>query len=374
MTHIDVSALGFRVRLVFGADAPGDFVDRVRDAWQDAAVSGEPPEVPELAEGPDHSIDREPGTSASSATGAPAPHPLTVHVPTPGDEQAILERLSVDVTLAALKRGEGNRLMFHAAGIADAAGNVVAFVGPSGRGKTTASRFLAQHYGYVSDETIAVETDATLHPYRKPLSVIREGQPKAQIAGSTLGLKPLPEAPLRLHALVLLNRVDEACAPTLERVYFAQAVPELIAQMSYFPSLASPFEQLAAVVDGVGGVLRLTYSEADELLPAIEAIFAGRVAPLPDASGERVSRVAAGAADAFDTGDELLVLTGRTVHVLDGIAPEIWRGASASLNEQEITDAVVTRFGTPPVGDPADLVRAAIAELTATGLLAASTP
>lgn len=353
MTHLHVSALGYRVRLQFDEDASSGFVDRVRDTWQDALLNeGELSNSEQL---------------------------LRVTVPTPGDEEAILERLSVDVTLAALGRGKGTLLMFHAAGIADDEGNVVAVVGPSGRGKTTASRFLGQHYGYVSDETIAIDSDALVRPYRKPLSIIRLGQPKAQVPGSQLGLQPLPGAALRLHALVLLNRVDEPHAPTLERVCFADAVPEVIAQMSHFTSLASPFEQLANLIDGVGGVLRLTYSESDELLPTMAALFAGAVEPHPAPSGFRVERPlettasavwpAPAVTDAFDTGDHILVLAGRTVHVLDGIAPEIWRGTLRNLTAEQLTEAVTTRFGAPPEGNADELVRAAIAELVSSGLL-----
>ena len=47
--------------------------------------------------------------------------------------------------------------MLHAAGIADADGLVVALVGPSGMGKTTASSYLARHgFGYVTDETVSI--------------------------------------------------------------------------------------------------------------------------------------------------------------------------------------------------------------------------
>lgn len=353
MTHMDVSALGYRVRLQFDEDAPSDFIARVHDTWQDALFS--------------------------DAQSADADQLLDVSVPTPGDEQAILERLSVDVTHAALGRGKGNLLMFHAAGVADDAGNVIAIVGPSGRGKTTASRFLGRHYAYVSDETIAIDSNATVRPYRKPLSIVREGRPKDQIPGSRLGLLPLPEAVLHLRAIVVLNRVEEAHPPTLERICFAEAVPELIAQMSHFTSLASPFEQLADLVDSVGGALRLTYSESEELLPTMSALFAGTVESQPVASGVRLpdrfspelrdARLIPTASDAFDTGDHILVLVQRTVHVLGAIASEIWRGLLQNLTNDQITEAVVSRFGDPPEGDAAEFVRLAIAELVATGLL-----
>lgn len=348
MTHFDVSALGARVRIAPDEGVTPAFLERVRAAWCDAML--------------------EPAQEADTS----------VILSSQGAEDSILEQISVDVTLAALHYRRGELLMFHAAGVADPTGQVIAFVGPSGRGKTTLSRHLAQTYGYVSDETVAIDSSLTVFPYRKPLSVIREGQPKDQVAPSVFGLQPLPAAPLALRALVVLDRADDPCEPRIERMLFTDAVQEVLPQMSYFPELEAPFAQLATVVEAVGGVLKLTYSEATEVLPVIRAVFDGNVAPADSGPGERLvacephpsADLRIGAIDdAFDTGDEVVVMANRVVHVLDGIAPEIWRGLSAGQGLAQVTESVVEVFGAPPEGDPTELVRAAISELAAKGLV-----
>ena len=76
--------------------------------------------------------------------------------------------LSIDVTLAALAQRAGELLLLHAAGLAAPdGGGVVVLVGPSGRGKTTAARVLGRHFRYVSDESIGIDTDGTVLPYRR---------------------------------------------------------------------------------------------------------------------------------------------------------------------------------------------------------------
>ena len=350
MTHLfDVSALGLRTRISFESGTSEAFENRVRRAWEDALL-------PEGAE-PD----------------------IEISVPLPGDEEAVLERLSVDVTLAALAARRGSMLMFHAAGVAAPDGRVVAFVGPSGRGKTTLTKTLAQTYGYVSDETIAVDDDLVVHPYRKPLSLVRAGQPKDQVAGSTLGLRALPQAPLRLAALVVLDRVDGEVEPRLERVPLVEVLADVVEQMSYLPELERPLQRLAELARSLGGLLRLTYAEASTVRPLLDALLKGAIADararvvlpaLPELgapSGVSTARVK----DAVDDGESVLVLADRTVRVLGGIGPEVWRGLVAGLPREQIRDAVVDRFGSPPQGSADALIDAAINDLVSSGLVAA---
>ncbi|MGO7984161.1 hypothetical protein ACC691_40715, partial [Rhizobium johnstonii] len=71
--------------------------------------------------------------------------------------EALPESLSAAITRFVITANAGRLLMFHASGL-DAGGDgtrsVIAFVAPSGTGKTTIARVLGQSYGYVSDELV----------------------------------------------------------------------------------------------------------------------------------------------------------------------------------------------------------------------------
>ena len=166
--------------------------------------------------------------------------------------------------------------MLHAAGLATDEGRVVVLVGPSGRGKTTASRVLGRDFGYVSDESVGIEADGTVLPYRKPLSIIEDHDHlKAQRSPKELGLRPLPDRPLRVAALVLIERDPGVAEPRVERLDPAEGIVGLAEQASYLGRLPHPLRTLWSHVAAVGGVHRVTYSDAATLAPAI-AQLAGR--------------------------------------------------------------------------------------------------
>ena len=147
----------------------------------------------------------------------PVAEPVDTVVQCAASRAHMLSGLSQQVTLAAIEAARGRAWMLHAAGIATPDGAVVVLVGPSGRGKTTASRALGTVYGYVSDETVAIDDDGRVWPYRKPLSVIEDsGARRRQLAPSALGLQPLPDAELRVAAVVLLDR-DPSSIPRPRR-------------------------------------------------------------------------------------------------------------------------------------------------------------
>ncbi|GAT72232.1 ATP-binding cassette domain-containing protein [Microbacterium hydrocarbonoxydans] len=341
-TRIAVSALGAVMELEFGDQVPADVVERVRRAWSGAAAP----------EGAAVDLRRDFG-----------------QVP---DAERFMEQLSTTVTLDALAHARGRLMMLHAAGVALDDGRVIAFTGPSGRGKTTLSRVLAKVHGYVSDETIAFDRDLRVHPYRKPLSVIRHGMPKDQVAPAEAGLRPLPDADLRLAAIVLLDRDPSAGAPQIEHLHFLDAAPELVEQTSYLAELDGTVATLAELCDRVGGVRRLRYSEAADVPAMLESLFADVPAPerwkrarfaVADAEGGPA------VADAVDYGDAIAVLSDRTLRVLAGIAPTVIRAAQSTDDVSSIVRAVREQHGDPPAGDAEDLVRAALAELAGAGLL-----
>ncbi|WP_052226367.1 hypothetical protein [Microbacterium mangrovi] len=346
MAHLDLSALGRTIRLDLAADLPAEVEARVRDAWAGGTIS---------ATIPDAVLPVEPAA----------------------DADRMLERLSVEVTLRALDLTRGSLRLFHAAGIAADDGRVAAFVGPSGRGKTTLSRTLGAHFGYVSDETVGVASDLTVLPYRKPLSIVREGHPKQQVAPGAAGLRDLPAAPLRLAALVLLDRQGDIGTPRIEPVPFDRALLELVPQMSYLGDFAHPLQTLAGLVQAVGGVRRVTYSEASDLVSVMDELLAPTGEPaawrpaLPVRGGTAQSP-SGDVTDAVEADGIVAVYARGRVHILAGIAPAVWQGLEAGLDRRAIVEHVVEQHGRPPVGEATELVDAAIVELTREGLLRAA--
>jgi energy-coupling factor transporter ATP-binding protein EcfA2 len=303
--------------------------------------------------------------------------------------------LSTRVTLAAIESRKADLVMLHACGIADAHGNVAAFVGPSGRGKTTLARSVAQTFGYVTDETVGIDVDGTVHPYRKPLSVIedeRNPTRKRQVAPDTLGLQPLPAAPLRIRAIVLLDRQPGWDGPPeISDVPMRDALIGLVPELSYLPELPDPLLRLASAIDLVGGVKLLRYGEAStvapvvpELLSSVPTVSPTWVRALPVDQGNvgegNVGEGNVGRDDAVvfrrsPTLDELLVegelviLHGREVHVVNGIGPAIWEALRQPSPLAAITAHVVRVHGDPEGADAQGLVEDALDQLSASGLV-----
>lgn len=362
---IDVQALGTRVRLRFAPGATAEWIGRVRGAWSGCGI---------------------PGSDEADAT-----PDRTVEVPADGDPEWVLESLSVRVTLQALDHQRGRMLLFHAAGIALDDGRVIAFVGPSGRGKTTLSRILGGHYAYVSDESVAVDEHLSVLPYRKPLSVVRAGRPKEQVSPEQAGLRDLPDAALRLAAVVFLDRRDEPCDPTVEPLPFTEVVREIIPQMSFLRELPRPLHALAQLGEQVGGFRRLRYSRVEDLVGIVDDVISGSDAAMtwrsvsvgpgagtdaaapdagPDAGPDAAAaRIGPDVIDVIEVDGGLAVFSGGTIRVLEGIAPVLWQSAVAGRTSDEIVADVVARHGAPPDADPRALVDAALAELVDAGVL-----
>jgi energy-coupling factor transporter ATP-binding protein EcfA2 len=329
----------------------------------------------------------------SDALADAATEPVATVTPRDGVRAQMLSSLSQQVTLAAIEAARGRAWMLHAAGIATPDGQVVVLVGPSGRGKTTASRALAAVYGYVSDETIAIDDDGRVWPYRKPLSVIEEPDaPKTQLAPSTLGLLPLPDADLRVAALVLLDRdADHPATPTVEVTDLGDALGELVSQTSFLHDQAAALRFIAALAAATGGIRTVKYREAS-MLPAVipELVRPAEkievpsrpehIAPEadPEPVGPRFSRIPVADEVAIEDPDRIAILTirpGRQGHVsvLGGIAPAVWRAADGATLRQ-LTDAAIAAYDEPAGFDARAAVLVAVGQLLDVGLLRSDEP
>jgi hypothetical protein len=296
--------------------------------------------------------------------------------------------LSRQVTHAAIDARRADLWMLHAAGIANAEGGVVAFVGPSGRGKTTASRHLGRHYGYVSDETIGIARDGSVLAHRKPLSVIEQPrEPKVERRPSSLGLGTIP-ADLRVRAIVLLHRDPEHDGPpALTRIDLVDALDDLVTQSSHLIERADALRFMAAIAEATGGIRAVRYREAADLVGVVPELLSR-----PSSAPTILPRIVRGEAAASESHDEPLFVRGAavdeyhlpssdriavltpgdagrgTVHVLDGIAPTLWAAANR-VPFDDLVSAATAAHGEPEGVDATELVLTSVDRLIAVGLL-----
>lgn len=364
----------------------------VAAAWRDAAPSGDRvpdavvlgDRVPDAAFLGDRVPERSPGVSRSSHPDLPDPRRILVREPgDPADTAHLLERLSQRVTLEAITARRGELWMLHAAGLVLPDGRVIVLVGPSGRGKTTASRALGAHLGYASDETVAIDHTGRIFAYRKPLSIIENGvYPKVQRAPSDVGLGDPPDAPLQLAAIVLLDRQpDGPDEPVVSALDLGEALDELVSQSSYLPDLPSPLQYIAALIAPLGGARRVVYREASTLIDAVDEIVAPPAGPavwravdVGNPTGAGYRRLAVADAVELDDPDRIAVLQidadgEGMVRLLAGVAPALWRAADG-VPMEALVAAAVEAYGRPEGVDVDAVVEAAVNDLIAVGLLA----
>ena len=190
--------------------------------------------------------------------------------------EGLAEAVTSEVTVAAILERAGELTMLHACGVADPDGAVIALVAKSGTGKTTASSQLARTFGYITDETVAIRADGTVVPYPKPLSVKQAtpGAAKLQVGPDELGLQVAPDNP-RITAIALLDRVagGDYQLPVIEPVPLVEAVLALIPDTSSQAAVVQPLQSLCRLIDSVGGVFRVSYSEAADLKDSLAPLF-----------------------------------------------------------------------------------------------------
>lgn len=307
--------------------------------------------------------------------------------------ETLSEAVTSEVTVAAILERAGELTMLHACGVADFGGAVMALVARSGTGKTTASSQLARTFGYITDETVAIRTDGTVVPYPKPLSVRQAtpGAAKLQVGPDELGLLIAPDNP-RLKAIVLLDRLGgDYQLPMLEPVSTVEAVLALIPDTSSQAAVAQPLQSLCRLIDSVGGVFRVSYSEAADLKDSLAPLFlldgersdairewspalAESAAPPEDPIGvQSPGSIPEGwlqrteAVDAVEIGEDLLVLTGAELTKLSGIGPIIWQSAQSPVSMQTLARRIEAEHGLPEGYEA--LLDAAVDGLVAQGLL-----
>lgn len=274
------------------------------------------------------------------------------------------------VTLRALEATAGTRLNVHAGAVADPEGRTLAVVGESGMGKTTAIRALATRLGYLSDETVSVSPDLTVHPHAKPLSVITDrSRPdrKASVSPDDAGLQIPPEhATLRRIVLLRRGQGTEGLVP----VTTPEAMVEIVPQTSSLVLLDHPLLTLGEIIERCGGAFALHYQEVsdhlDELIDALTEPDRERRPVIhhppvggPPAEPGQWSRTPW--RDGVEYDDELVVMVGNTAHLLAGLGSTIWLALCTPMTVAELVAVAEAEHGLHPDADA--LIEAGLAEL-----------
>jgi hypothetical protein len=306
--------------------------------------------------------------------------------------EELADTLTSTATLLGIGGLSGEALMLHASAIALDDGRVIGFVGPSGRGKTTAAKALSRTFGYITDETLAIRPGGEVISYPKPLSIGTRPRHKTPMAASSLGLRiPAASDDLRLAALVLLDRRDGIDGARVEPVPLVEALGELVPQTSYLSQMAGALANLVRLIRSTGGVRRVVYSEADSLPSIVDEILSTNhddVESVADVSRESQQGCGCGAGSSDEDApgapgtyrrgahtnavlvdDRLIVLRTDQVTVLEGVGPVVWLSAQDST-DADLLDAVLEQLPPPPAGvDPAAVVAGAVSDLLDARLL-----
>lgn len=229
---------------------------RVRVAFDDAALA----DAAEAA----WSRCREPRGFSAEAEQVTARNPGT-----PERIPPTLQGLTQTITRALIRAQTGRLLMFHAGAVSHpGTGESLVFVAPGGTGKTTLARTLGGRYGYLTDETVGIDpATGIIHPYPKPLS-LRTGDPhKAEVSPDELGLVGVHPRPRVARVILLARPADHTGEPDIEELGLLDAVAALLPESSAVDRLERPLHVVAELVERAGPPLRVSYTEAEELVP-----------------------------------------------------------------------------------------------------------
>lgn len=203
--------------------------------------------------------------------GDPDPDARVVHA-----GSMTMSALTQAITRELISTQLGHLMMFHAGAVSHpGTGDSVVWIAPGGTGKTTLTAHLGRHYGYISDETVAVEPGTwRIRPYPKPLSIRQDGpyDGKAELSPDDLGLLPAPAEPHVSHIL-LLERDERFHEPEIVPVRLLDAVTAMAEQTSSIHLLPHPLHLLADMAEHAGGVLHCSYSEYLTMEPLVTQLL-----------------------------------------------------------------------------------------------------
>lgn len=318
----------------------------------------------------------------------PVVRPLrsTLHL----DPRHVTSEYSVSgaVTRMLIALHRGRFLLLHGAVVARD-GRALALLAPSGTGKSHAARHLGAAPGveYLSDETVIVDPGTSMVlPFPKPLSQVREpgGWAKSDEALPQAGLTPAT-GPVPLAGIVELVRDRDASDAAdasgtsddgvrLERLDLAEALRVLAPQTSSLAAMDGPLDLLAALLDTVGGLHRVTYrdvGDAEALLWQVLDADAVRTPRdhLPGRDSVGTLLEVAPFADALVLDDSTMVLDAQGVRDVTGFGAVVWEtlAESGPLTTDGLRTRLEERIGAHP--EAGALIDSALRELADAGLV-----
>ena len=374
--------------LLFTPDISDEFVQRVEHAWKNFQ--------PEIFEDIQQAYDAAPTHHQVLVVYGDEANPMETHSSLmgpyasfgmqrvlPGEEAKGLQDITSRITLSMLEQRAGDSVLLHAAVLGDpATKQAIALIGSSGTGKTTATMTLGTKYAYLSDETTIINSDLSITPYPKPLSIIEtRGEPKAQIPAAERGLQPVDprDTSYTLSRLVLLKRDEQFSEPTLEPITIEGRLQELTDQSSALSKHPEGINSLLKVIEATGGVVQLSYAEISDTLPLIESLLAGEIPAVQEdvemlLSPERLPRVfangtvvvsrAQGTSAAW-LGETFYLLHDQTLDVLSPFAAECWVQAEGEKSIDEHFKVMGSIFE----GLPQDAYHNIMSQLAESGIL-----
>lgn len=149
--------------------------------------------------------------------------------------------------------------------------------GSRGDGEDHPDPRAGRRYGYLTDETVGIDSTGRVHPYPRPLSRrLPEGGPKHEASPDDLGLARAHPNPTVKRVIVLSRPRGHADSPDIEQLGTLDAVHHILPETSSPGRLPGPLRTLAALTEQCRPVLRCSYGEADDLV-ALTADLIGEV-------------------------------------------------------------------------------------------------
>lgn len=340
---LPVEGMGAQVRVEVSGQGAVEFVNLLRPLWARCAPRDAADEAQRVA----------------------------VTLPSGVDPKTLLERTTQQITLALLRQRAGKLMLFHAGGVSHPhTGRSIVYVAPSMTGKTHLTLELARQFGYLSDETIAVDDDLSILPYPKPLSVRdNAGGPRRELGPDALGLAVPPANPQLTGLWLLDRRAGHVGSPEVAELDVFDAAHLLGPQTSSLGRMPAGLHTLDALLRHTGGARKITYRESASLLPMVVDLLGapdetGPDDPIVEPVVQFVPPV-----DRIVRPDEALLLYSDNLVRLGQLGVAIVEASVRPIGIAPLVERLTERLGEPEGVDAHEFTADAVEQMIADGVL-----